>query len=584
MAPTATNANLNLLFTIKNFSQDAPNPPISESITFDPMPRIYIFITTAFLVLMSFSLLFVRCGDASNENQNVFFYNENNGITSLDPAFARDLEIMWATNQLYDGLVEINNRLQITPCIAHSWDISTDLKTYTFHLRDNVYFHDSDVFLDKTGRKVTAHDFVFSFNRIIDPKVASPGAWIFSKADRSQGSPFVAVDDSTLIIKLSTPFPPFLSILAMQYCNVIPHEAVEKFGQDFRAHPVGSGPFKFAFWYENNALVFHKNQNFWQHDSSGTRLPYLDAIKIDFVKDPAVEYQGLLAGTYDFISGIHPSYKDEVLNPNGELAETFSSKILFYKTPFIKTDYIGFMIDPDADVSKNSPLLQKELRKAIECAINKNEMVKFLRNNTVVPANQGFVPPTLLQNREVFYNEFDLAKAKKILAELGFPGGKGLPEITISTTADYTDLIEYIQFNLNKIGIKVNVEVMQGATFREATAKGKREAFRKSWLADYPDAENFFNLFLQENFCPDGPNYMHYFNQTFENLYNESLTASDDSLKYMAYEKMNALIAEDAPLIPLYYDQVSHFVSPKIKNWEINAINMIDLKKVKKVD
>ncbi len=533
---------------------------------------------------MSFSLLFVRCSEASNENQNVFFYNENNGITSLDPAFARDLEIMWATNQLYDGLVEISNDLRINPCIAQSWELSADLKTYTFHLRGDVFFHDSDAFENNVGRRVTAHDFVFSFNRILDPKVASPGAWIFSKTDRSQGSPFIAPDDSTLIIKLSAPFPPFLSILAMQYCNVVPHEAVEKYGQDFRAHPVGSGPFKFAFWFENNALVFHKNQNFWQFDSTDRRLPYLDAIKIDFVKDPSVEYQGLLAGKYDFISGIHPSYKDELLTPNGELSETFSSKILFYKTPFIKTDYIGFMIDPDADVSKNSPLLKKELRKAIECAINKNEMVKFLRNNTVVSANQGFVPPTLLRKSETTYNEYDLEKAKKMLTDLGFPNGKGLPEITISTTADYTDLIEYIQFNLSKIGIKVKVEVMQGATFREATAKGKRAAFRKSWLADYPDAENFFNLFLQENFCPDGPNYMHYFNQSFENLYTESLTESDDSLKYGIYQKMNELISEDAPLIPLYYDQVAHFVSPKIKNWEINAINMIDLKKVKKVD
>ena len=143
-------------------------------------------------------------------------------------------------------------------------------------------------------------------------------------------------------------------------------------------------------------------------------------------------------------------------------------------------------------------------------------MVKFLRNNTVVSANQGFVPPTLLGKSETTYNVYDLEKAKKMLTDLGFPNGKGLPEITISTTADYTDLIEYIQFNLSKIGIKVKVEVMQGATFREATAKGKRAAFRKSWLADYPDAENFFNLFLKENFCPDGPNYMHYFNQSFE--------------------------------------------------------------------
>jgi peptide/nickel transport system substrate-binding protein len=562
-----------------NFSQDAPNPPHSVSITFDPMRRIYIFIIiTVFLAAISSG-----CRNESSENKNVFFYNENNGITSLDPAFARDLEIMWATNQLYDGLVEITNDLQIIPCIARSWNISDDLTTYTFYIRDDVFFHDSEIFPSGKGRKVTAQDFVYSFNRIIDPKVASPGAWIFSKTKKTAHSPFSAPNDSTFIIQLEKPFPPFLSILSMQYCNVVPHEAIEKYGADFRAKPVGTGPFKFAFWYENNALVFHRNDNFWQKDEAGKNLPYLDAIKIDFIKDPAVEYQGLLAGTYDFISGIHPSYKDELLTAEGELAPAFQASINFFKTPFIKTDYIGFMIDPEAEVSKNSPLLKKDLRRAIELAINKKEMVKFLRNNTVMAASNGFVPPTLLKKNAPEFNLYDPEKAKEILDSLGYKNGNGLPEITITTTGDYTDLIEYIQFNLGKIGLKVKVEVMQGSTFREASAKGKLAAFRKSWLADYPDAENFFNLFLKENFCPTGPNYMHYYNPEFENLYSKILAVQNDSLKQEYYSQMNELISESSSVIPLYYDQVSHFVSPRIKNWEINSINMIDLKKVKKV-
>ncbi len=543
------------------------------------MRRFHIFI----IIIAAVISFHTGCRNESTENSNVFFYNENNGITSLDPAFARDLEIMWATNQLYDGLVEITSELEIVPCIAHSWKLSEDLTTYTFFLRNDVYFHDSEVFPNGKGRKVTAQDFVFSFNRILDPKVASPGAWIFAKTKKNIESPFTAVNDTTLVIQLEKPFPPFLSILSMQYCNVVPHEAIDKYGVDFRSNPVGTGPFKFAFWYENNALVFHRNPNFWQSDEAGKKLPYLDAIKIDFIKDPAVEYQGLLAGSYDFISGIHPSYKDELLNSDGELSEIFKSKITFYKVPFIKTDYIGFMIDPNAEVSKNSPLLHRELRKAIELAINKKEMVKFLRNNTVVPASQGFVPPTLLSKTTNAFNDYNPVRAKAILDSLGYKNGQGLPEITITTTGDYTDLIEYIQFNLDKIGIKVKVEVMQGSTFREASAKGKLAAFRKSWLADYPDAENFFNLFLKENFCPIGPNYMHYHNETFENLYSKSLEVTDDSTKQELYLKMNTLISESASVIPLYYDQVSHFVSPRIKNWEINSINMIDLKKVKKV-
>jgi len=250
-------------------------------------------------------LLFSACNSAKrNEDENVFCYNENNGITSLDPAFSRDLEIMWATNQLFDGLVEMDSNLNIIPCIAKRWEISEDGLQYKFILRDSVFFHASQLFSDTSGRKVIASDFVYSFNRILSPKVASPGKWIFSNVNVELNNGFEAPDDTTFIIHLKEPFQPFLGMLSMQYCSVVPNEVVEHYGQDFREHPVGTGPFKFAFWYENVALVFHRSEKFWQRDEQGVQLPYLDAVKIDFVKDMSVEFQGLLQGKYDFMSGI----------------------------------------------------------------------------------------------------------------------------------------------------------------------------------------------------------------------------------------------------------------------------------------
>lgn len=536
--------------------------------------KIYTYIYIALLSTV------LSCSKQSDNASNVFYYNESNGITSLDPAFARDLEIMWATNQLFDGLVEFNSDMELVPVIAKSWSISEDGKTYTFILNNNVSFHHSDVFGKDSTRVVTAQDFVYSFNRIVDPKIASPGAWIFSQVDFENENGFSAPNDTTFVIHLSNPFQPFLGMLSMQYCNVVPKEAVEKYGQDFRSHPVGTGPFQFAFWYENIALVFHKNNFYFQKDENGNQLPYLDAIKIDFVKEMSVEFQGLLLDKYDFISGIHPSFKDEILTSNGELDSAFSDHIAFYKTPFIKTDYIGFYSD---STSQERTAKSSILRKAIELAIDKKEMVRYLRNNTVVAANQGFIPPSLLATDEEI-NTYNPDRAKALFKEVGISADGAPFKIVMSTTSDYTDLIEYIQHSLQKFNLDVEVEVMQGSTFRDATAKGQLPIFRKSWLADYPDPENFFSLFLSKNFCPVGPNYTHYSNEKFDSLYFAAIQLSNDSARTVLYQQMNKLIAEDSPVIPIYYDQVSHFVNKKVQNWEINPINLIDLKKVKKLN
>ena len=200
-----------------------------------------------FLILVAFSL---SCRNYDKQvGKTVFRYNEAANITTLDPAFARDQTIIWATNQLFNGLVQLNDRMEIRPCIAKSWDISNSGLEYTFHLRQDVFFHDSPVFLKGKGRRTVARDFVFSFQRIIDPKVASPGAWIFNNVSRTLGKhAFEAMDDSTFCVRLARPFPPFLSLLSMQYCSAVPHEALEFYGADFRRNPVGTGPFIFKMW------------------------------------------------------------------------------------------------------------------------------------------------------------------------------------------------------------------------------------------------------------------------------------------------------------------------------------------------
>jgi peptide/nickel transport system substrate-binding protein len=172
----------------------------------------------------------------------------------LDPAFARNPQIIWPTNQLYNGLVQLDDSLNIQPDIAKSWIVNDSTFTYTFYLRDDVYFHKNESFGKDATRLVTASDFVYSFDRLKDEKVASSGSWVLNAVDY-----YKAENDTTFVIQLKKPFPAFLGLLSMRYCSVVPKEAVDFYGSEFRRNPVGTGPFQFKLWEENVKLVFRKN-------------------------------------------------------------------------------------------------------------------------------------------------------------------------------------------------------------------------------------------------------------------------------------------------------------------------------------
>src|SRR3990172_10513627 len=261
------------------------------------MKSVYLYIFCSFFLLLS-----CEQENEKEDTRTAFRYNESAGITSLDPAFASNVENVWATNQLFNGLVQLNDKLEIEPCIAKSYEISGDGLTYTFYLRDDVYFHDHELFENGKGRKVIASDFVYSFSRIVNPGGTSPGRWIFNNIDSSVEMAFTAIDDNTLQIHLLKPVPPFLGILTMQYCSVVPSEIVEHYGMDFRNHPVGTGPFKFKMWKEGVKLIFVKNDNYFEKDEDGNSLPYLDAVSISFLNDPQAAFLEFVKGELDFIS------------------------------------------------------------------------------------------------------------------------------------------------------------------------------------------------------------------------------------------------------------------------------------------
>lgn len=505
------------------------------------------------------------------------------GLSSLDPAFARNQNTLWMDNQLYNGLVQIDDSLKVQPCIAKSWVVSANGTRYTFHLRNNVYFHDDPHFNGGKGRKVIAADFAYSFGRLIDPMVASSGSWIFSDKVRDK-SDFIAIDDTTFCIRLTQPFPPLLPLLTAQYASVVPKEVVKFYGKDFRAHPVGTGPFKFKYWKEGEILVLLKNEKYWEKDKNGSRLPYLDAVKGTFLRDKQTAFMEFLNKKIDFFNGIDGSYRDDILTKSGQATSKYKGKFVINTGPYLNTEYLGMLVDTNLPIVKHSPLKLLKIRQAINYAIDKRKMIKYLRNSIGTPGYAGFVPEGMpgFDGKAVQGYSYDPEKARCLLMEAGFPDGKGLPEILLNTTTTYHDLIEYIQGELAAVGIRTRVDISPGSSLRELISKNGVNFFRGSWIADYPDAENYLSVFYSKNKIPYGPNYTGFNNKQFDTLFERAYNMSDINTRYAMYRQMDNLVMQQSPVVILYYDKFVNLYQNNITGYSRNGQNLLVLKRVVK--
>jgi ABC-type transport system substrate-binding protein len=538
----------------------------------------------AFFICLMAVLVSCSLDKKRTEKRTVFRYNESKGITSLDPAYAKDNTVIWPVTQIYNGLVEMNDSLRVIPAIASHWQISEDSRVYTFYLRSDVHFHDHPTFKDSIGRTVTAHDFVYSFLRIVDARVASSGFSIFKMVEKPyDGAGFKAINDSVFQITLQRPFASFLGLLTMPYCFVVPHEVVDYYGNDFRSHPVGTGPFMFKTWREGEKLVLVRNPKYFEVDTAGKPLPYLDAIAVTFISDKQSEFLEFMKGNIDFLSGVNPAYKDEMITRAGQLNPKYAGRINMEVLPYLNTEYLTFMIDPLKNNDKI--ILNKNFRTAINYGFDRAKMVKYLRNNLCSPAYWGIIPaglPGFTKNGTTYAYYPD--KAREYLVKAGYPNGQGLPEIKLTTTSDYMDLCEFIQHELSQIGIKISIEVSPLASFKQNKANGNLGFFRGSWIADYPDAENYLSLFYSHNFSPNGSNYSHFKDDAYDRLYEQAVAEPDVAKRIGLYEQMNEIVVNESVIIPLYYDKVVRFYPKNIHNFRGNPLNILKLKRVHKIN
>jgi len=529
-------------------------------------------------LILIIGMFIFSCKNFSVDNElKIFRYNESSGITSLDPVFSNTKSNIWAVNHVFNGLVDLDENLNIVSSIAKSWKKSNDGLEYIFYLRDDVFFHESIYFENPNNtRRVVADDFVFSFSRLKDKEVSSPGRWVLDYF--SDEKSFVAINDTTLVIKLKNPFPSLLNLLAMKYFSVVPLEVVENV--NFSKNPIGTGPFKFKYWKDNVKMVFLKNANYFEF-KNGQRLPYLDAINISFINNPESLFINFLQSKIDFVSGHYPIFQEEFLTKNGFLKSKYKQSFRLDKTPYLNSEFLAFNINKC--IEEKNILAFPSARKALNYGFDRIEMVKYLRKNMVFPANAGIVPNFLSDyDFKGFYYNLDTAQVLLNLIDL--EEEKQLRSIDLYTTPEYLDICEYIQSSFSDLNINLNIKVNPPSIHRELVSNNSVCFFRGSWIADYPDPENYFQLFITKNKSPHGSNRTHFSNQKFDSLYEKSFFEKNTELRNDIFLEMEQILMDSTVLVPLYYDMAVRFISQKVINFPVNSMNILSLKEVNKVN
>ena len=530
-------------------------------------------------------------GDGVRE-ERVLRISPGGRVNTLDPALSADLVSAQMVGELYDTLLEydyLKRPYRLKPSMLVSMpEVGDGMMVFRFKLRKDLWFQRDKCFgVDAQGlpkrRRVTARDVAFSILRLADERVHSSGYWLirgkirgigeFRKAtsstprwdfsDYDKGCEGITViNDRELEIRLAKPDPRFLYALAMPYMSVVPREAVETYREDFGTHPVGSGPFKLAEWRRGYKLEFERNPDYREEYFRGAenaadrsrRLPLLDRVVCKQVSESMTAWFMFLRGELD----MNPVDKDNfesVVDGKGKLVPALRRRgVRLAKAPRMQIYYIGFCF--------TDPLLagNPDLRKAISLAYDVNKRMEFF-NNCATPAN-GPIPRGVAGYDPKFENPYakhDVALAKKYLSKAGYPGGVDRVtgerlKLTLDfggTSATFHELAEMFADDMATIGIKIVPVLNNWPNFLKKSAQGEMQLYYVSWVADYPDAENFLQLFYGPNAGSCNRSFFH--DPEFDKMFGEIKSMSDTPERTAKYAAMAKYLVERCPWIFSHY-------------------------------
>ena len=549
-------------------------------------------------VLCLLLVLLVGCGSPvrDQDGEPGVLRRQTVRVSTLDPSRSSDVYSSKIVGLIYETLVQyayLARPYEVEPHLAAELPaVSADGLTYTFRIRPGICFQDDPCFAGGKGREVTSADFVYALKRLADLKNACPGWWAFNDRivglngfrNTSRGSAptdydrnvpgLRAPDRYTLEIELTAPYPQLLWVLTMHYAAVVPREAVEHYGTEFEEHPVGTGPFVLHAWRRNHRLELRRNPK-WEETGrveyypanvtaefrarglaadAGRPIPFIDRILFYVIDDSSTRWLSFVRGQLDLQAQVPRENWDAVITPTGGLTEALRAQgVQLCKVPSLDVAYIAFNMD-DPVVGKN-----RKLRQALSCAINTDEWVRFY-NHRIVRA-KGPIPPGIAgHGNEPQPHAFNLVLARRLLREAGYPDGADPRtgrrlELTLDlgrTDTQSRESTELLISFMDKIGVVLVPSYNNWPTFLDKLGRRQAQMFRIGWVADYPDAENFLQLFYGPNASP-GPNRCNYANPEFDALYAQTRVMQHSPGRTALYRQMAVMVIDDAPWIFLHH-------------------------------
>lgn len=527
--------------------------------------------------------------------------NENEFFRSIYPLNITEVGGHRIANQVYEGLVTLSQKdLSVLPSIAESWEVDESATLFTFHIRKGVFYHDDPCFSDGKGRAVNAHDFKYVFTRLCQSDVNNQGSWIFdnkvkgcrecleksaaNKDSLLELSGVKVIDDYTLQIELEKPFASFLHLLALPFTYAIPKEAVEKYGNEMRAKAVGTGPFIIKAIKEDDVVILTRNPNYWGKDEAGNKLPYLDGVKLTYIKDRKAELLEFTKDNLDLMYRLPLEMTHEIVDVKNDTLVGNYKNFELQTMSSLSVGYYGFQ-------HQDKIFSNKDVRIAFNYAIDRKKICEFTLKGSGIPAEHGFVPPGINGYSTKAVNGFDFnpEKARKHLAMAGYPEGKNFPEITLQinsgggTNEQVAEAVQkMLQENLN---INISINQLPFPQHLENYETGKALFWRAGWIADYPDPENFLNLFwsvhIPEKLSDKSYlNSVRYRSDVFDNFFTDALQTTDNERRNLLFLSADQTLIDDAAVMPIFYNKDYRLLQKHVKNLWQNAMEYRNFREV----
>jgi ABC-type transport system substrate-binding protein len=521
----------------------------------------------------------------------------SNPSAGINPKFIYSFEANEVATMIFETIVKFNPKtLKIEPLIAENFEIADSNKTFVFTIRKGVFFHNDECFANGKGRELTPEDIKYSYEYYCTPEngemspayhtvfannVEGLEDFVSGKADGISG---IQIDGNKIIIKLTHSNSDFLKQLAATGAAIVPKEVVECNGIE---RGIGTGPFLLASISEKK-VTFVKNPNYYLKDTKGNQLPYLDTVNFKVIPSKIDQLISFEETEIDFIDGLPSGKIKYMVEENIRNFDEVPPKYVLAHEPQLNVEYYGF------NLTKRQ-FKDKRVRQAISYAINRQTIYdKILKRQAYSPGQAGLVPPIKLfkgydfnKVQEYSYS-YNPEKAKKLMAEAGYPNGKGFPKITIEYNQkdlNYKVAAE-IQDQLKSVlNIDLQIEAVSFDQKIQNANYAKSDMYRAAWIGDYPSPQTMLSIGYGKTVPnsldkPSHPNSMRFVNTEFDKLYEAAIKANSEEERYKLYSDAESILMDEAPIVVLWYYEDNQILHSYVRNMNYNAIKHVDFREV----